>query len=45
MTATAPLLQADNANVGAEVSFKQVTELPLNPRNVLNFVELKVAAD
>ena len=40
VTATAPLLQADNANVGAEVSSKQVTELPLNLRNVFNFVEL-----
>ena len=38
MTATAPLLQTDNANVGAEVSTKQVTELPLNLRNVFNFV-------
>src|SRR5438094_3803257 len=40
VTAEAPLLQTDNANVGAEVSTKQVTELPLNPRNVFNFVEL-----
>ena len=40
VTATAPLLQADNANVGAEVSSKQLTELPLNLRNVLNFVQL-----
>ena len=40
VTATAPLLQADNANVGAEVSSKLVTELPLNLRNVLNFVQL-----
>ena len=38
--AVAPLLQTDNANVGAEVSTKQVTELPLNLRNVFNFVEL-----
>ena len=30
----------DNANVGAEISHKQVTELPLNLRNVFNFVEL-----
>ena len=28
--AVAPLLQTDNANVGAEISTKQVTELPLN---------------
>ena len=40
VTAVAPLLQVDNANVGAEVSTKQVTELPLNLRNVFNFVEL-----
>ncbi len=33
-------LQVDNANVGAEISTKQVTELPLNLRNVFNFVEL-----
>jgi hypothetical protein len=38
--AEAALLQTDNANVGAEVSQKQVTELPLNLRNVFNFVEL-----
>ncbi len=37
---TIPLLQVDNANVGAEISQKQVTELPLNLRNVFNFVEL-----
>ena len=30
----------DNANVGAEISTKQVTELPLNLRNVFNFVQL-----
>src|SRR5450755_483214 len=36
----APLLQMDNANVGDEISSKQVTELPLNLRNVFNFVEL-----
>ena len=40
VTATAPLLQVDNANVGAEISTKQVTELPLNLRNVFNFVQL-----
>lgn len=40
VTAVAPLLQTDNANVGAEISTKQVTELPLNLRNVFNFVEL-----
>jgi hypothetical protein len=36
----APLLQVDNANVGDVVSTKQVTELPLNLRNVFNFVQL-----
>ena len=40
VTSEAPLLQTDNANVGAEVSTKQITELPLNLRNVFNFVEL-----
>jgi len=40
VTAAAPLLQTDNANVGQEISTKQVTELPLNLRNVFNFVEL-----
>ncbi len=40
VTAEAPLLQTDNANVGAEVSAKQVTDLPLNLRNVFNFVQL-----
>ncbi len=40
VTATAPLLNTTDANVGAEISTKQVTELPLNLRNVFNFVEL-----
>jgi carboxypeptidase family protein len=40
VTAAAPLLQTDNANVGAEVSSRFVTEIPLNLRNVFNFVEL-----
>ncbi len=40
VTAAAPLLQTDNANIGAEVSTQQITELPLNLRNVFNFVEL-----
>ena len=40
VTAAAPLLQTENANVGAEITTKQVTELPLNLRNVFNFVEL-----
>jgi hypothetical protein len=40
VTATAPLLQTENANLSAEISTKQVTELPLNLRNVFNFVQL-----
>jgi Carboxypeptidase regulatory-like domain/TonB dependent receptor len=40
VTAAAPLLQTEDANVGAQISSKQVTELPLNLRNVFNFVEL-----
>jgi hypothetical protein len=38
--ATAPLLQSDNANVGDEISTKQVEELPLNLRNVFTFLQL-----
>ena len=40
VTAVAPLLQTDNSNLSAEISSKQVTELPLNLRNVFNFVQL-----
>jgi hypothetical protein len=40
VTAEAPLLQVDNANISAEVSSKQITELPINLRNVFNFIEL-----
>src|SRR6185312_15029804 len=40
VTAVAALLQTDNANIGDEISTKQVTELPLNLRNVFNFVQL-----
>jgi hypothetical protein len=40
VTSTAPILQTDNANIGAEISSEQVTQLPLNLRNVFNFVEL-----
>jgi hypothetical protein len=40
VTAEAPLLQTDNANIGAEISSREVTELPLNLRNVFNFVQL-----
>ncbi len=37
---TSPLLQTENANISSEVSPNFVAELPLNPRNVFNFVEL-----
>jgi hypothetical protein len=40
VNAVAPLLQVENANIGAEIGSKQVTELPLNLRNVFNFVQL-----
>jgi len=40
VTTGALLLNAGNANIGAEVSVKQVVELPLNIRNVYNLVEL-----
>lgn len=40
VTAQDVLMQTESANVGAEISTKQVTELPLNLRNVFNFVEL-----
>src|ERR1700722_12716351 len=34
VTADAPLLNADNANISSDISAKQVVELPLNLRNV-----------
>jgi hypothetical protein len=40
VTATTPLLQTEDANVGAEISTRLVNELPLNLRNVFNFVTL-----
>lgn len=36
----APLLNSGNANIGSEVSTKQVMELPLNLRNVFNLTLL-----
>ena len=36
----APILNTDNANVAAEISGKQVVELPLNLRNVFGLVTL-----
>ncbi len=38
--ATAPLLQTGTANLGSDVTTKQVTELPLNWRNVFGLVNL-----
>lgn len=40
VTAEAPLLQTNDANLSAEISTKMVTEMPLNLRNVFNFVQL-----
>jgi hypothetical protein len=40
VTTAPPLLQTDNANIGAEISSEQVTQLPLNLRNVFSFVAL-----
>lgn len=40
VTTAPPLLQTDNANVGAEIATEQISQLPLNLRNVFNFVEL-----
>jgi hypothetical protein len=40
VTSTAPLLQTDDASLSAQVSTKQVSELPINLRNVFNFVTL-----
>jgi hypothetical protein len=40
VTTAPPLLQTDNANIGEEISSEQVTQLPLNLRNVFSFVEL-----
>jgi len=40
VTADAPLLNAGNANIGWEVSTSQVTELPLNLRNVFSLTLL-----
>jgi hypothetical protein len=40
VTAAAPLLQTESANVSTEVSTKQIQELPLNLRNVTGLVLL-----
>jgi hypothetical protein len=40
VTSQAPLLNADNANISSDVSAKQVTDLPLNLRNIIGLAEL-----
>jgi hypothetical protein len=40
VNAVAPLLRTQDANIGNEISQKYVSDLPLNLRNVFNFVEL-----
>jgi hypothetical protein len=40
VNATGPLLQTQDANIGTELSTKQIEELPLNLRNVLGFAML-----
>jgi hypothetical protein len=40
VTAEAPLLQTQNATIGTEVEGRQVQDLALNGRNVLNLIEL-----
>ena len=45
VSAQGPLLQTQNANIGTEVSTKQLEELPLNLRNVLSFATLDSAVN
>src|SRR5882762_1179960 len=40
VSASAPLLNTDNANISADISQKQVVELPLNLRNVFGLASL-----
>lgn len=40
VTSEAPLINADNANISADISQKQVVELPLNLRNVFGLASL-----
>ncbi|WP_260473150.1 TonB-dependent receptor [Edaphobacter aggregans] len=40
VSASAPLLNADNANISADISQRQVVELPLNLRNVFGLASL-----
>ena len=45
VTATTPLLQADNATVSSTVTAAAVTDLPLNGRNFINLVQLVPGAN
>ena len=40
VSAQAPLLNVDNANITSDISARQVAELPLNLRNVISLAEL-----
>ena len=40
VTAEAPLLNTDNANISSDISARQLVETPLNLRNVLSLAEL-----
>jgi hypothetical protein len=40
VTAQAPLLNSDNANVSADISARQIVELPLNLRNIISLATL-----
>ncbi len=40
VSSSAPLLNADNANISADISQKEVVELPLNLRNVFGLASL-----
>src|SRR5260370_42022082 len=40
VSASAPLLNADSANISADISQRQVVELPLNLRNVFGLASL-----
>src|SRR5579862_152927 len=40
VTAQAPLLNADNANISSDIASKQLVDLPLNLRNVISLAEL-----
>src|ERR1700734_2740321 len=40
VTAEAPLLNADNANISSDISARQLAETPLNLRNIISLAEL-----